>query len=242
MEAGEYTAMYRVEDRHWWYLGMRRTTQVLLDRYLGRQIPSILDAGCGTGANLVLLGQYGTAAGIDIEPAALAMCQQRHLARLAQGTVTALPFASAMFDLVTSFEVLYHLAVSDDTAALREFWRVLKPGGWLLLRVPAHDWLRGRHDAAVHTRHRYSMGEVGRKVQGAGFRIVRLNYANCLLFPLAVAKRMAERVLPPGEGSDVGAPPPGNSALAAILSAEAAWLRRCPLPWGLSVLCLARKA
>ncbi len=241
MEHSEYAIMYRVEDRHWWYAGMRRITRSILGSCVDRPVRAILDAGCGTGANLVLLGGYGQAFGIDIEPAALNCCRERGLVRLAQGSVSTLPFASASFDLVTSFEVLYHLSVQDDGAALAEFWRVLKPGGWLLLRLPAHDWLRGRHDLAVHTRHRYTTGEVRQKVSAAGFAVVRLSYANCLLLPAAVAKRLAERLFPSPAGSDIGEPPQANSILEAMLAVEAGWLRRWNLPWGLSVLCLARK-
>jgi SAM-dependent methyltransferase len=241
MDASEYAIMYQVEDRHWWYAGMRRITRAMLDEHASLRNASILDAGCGTGANLVMLGQYGAAVGVDIEPQALDLCRARGLQGLARASVTELPFAAESFDLVTSFEVIYHLAVSDDEAALREVRRVLKPGGLLLLRLPAHNWLRGRHDVAVHTRHRYTTAEVSRKVEGAGFTVVRLSYANCLLFPVAVVKRLLESVVPPGAGSDVGPPPFGNGVLESILSAEAHWLRRWPLPWGLSVLCLARK-
>jgi len=241
MEAGEYATMFQVEDAHWWYAGMRRITRAMLDAHLPQGPLSILDAGCGTGANLAALATYGAATGMDIEPAALAFCRQRGLQRLARGSVCELPCADGVFDLVTSFEVLYHLAVDSDDAALHEFWRVLRPGGWLLLRLPAHNWLRGRHDVAVHTRHRYTTGEVERKVAGAGLRVVRLSYANCLLFPVAVARRLLERSGGAGKGSDVGPPPPGNGVLTAILAAEASWLPRHSLPWGLSVLCLARK-
>lgn len=241
MDAGEYATMFAVEDTHWWYAGMRRITSALLDSCVLPRPLSILDAGCGSGGNLRLLEAYGAVTGVDIAPAALTFCRQRGFARLARASVCALPFAAASFDLVTSFEVLYHLAVASDEAALREFWRVLRPGGWLLLRLPAHDWLRGQHDIAVHTRHRYTTAEVGDRVSGAGFAIVRLSYANCLLFPLATAKRLLERVAGGGQASDVGPPPRANAILAAILAAEARWLARRNLPWGLSVLCLARK-
>ena len=241
MDPAEYVTMYEVEDRHWWYVGMRRITAAVLDGRLPQNGAAILDAGCGTGGNLVLLGSYGPAYGLDISRAALELCRQRGLQRLARGSVMSLPFPDQAFDLVTSFDVLYHLAVTDDRAALSELRRVLKPAGWLFLRVPAYDWLRGRHDAAVHTRHRYAAGELRQKVADAGFTTVRLSYANCLLFPLALAKRLAERVLAPQAGSDVGPPPPANGVLTALLSLEAAWLRCRSLPWGLSVICLARK-
>lgn len=241
MDASEYLTMFQVEDEHWWYVGMRRITGALLNAYLDGTVSTILDAGCGTGANLMALGRFAVATGIDIEPAALDLCLQRGLKRLVQGSVTRLPFASGSFNLVTSFEVLYHVAVRSDEEALRELWRVLRPGGWLLLRLPAYDWLRGRHDIAVHTRHRYTTAEVERKVTAAGFTPVRISYANCLLFPLAVAKRLADKLAPAGSGSDVGPPPRGNALLSAVLSAEARWLVHHSLPWGLSVLCLARK-
>ena len=195
----------------------------------------VLDAGCGTGANLAMLDELRSCDGLDLEPAALGFCAQRGLTRLIQGSITELPLASQAFDLVTSFEVLYHLGVRDDRRALAELHRVLRPGGWLLLRLPAYDWLRGRHDIAVHTRHRYTTAEVRALLHEAGFSVVRLSYANCLLFPLFVGKRMTERLLPQRAGSDVGPPPRGNGLLTAVLMAEASWLRRHSLPWGLSV-------
>jgi SAM-dependent methyltransferase len=241
MDAAEYAVMFEVEDRLWWYAGMRRITQTLLDAHCTARPLRVLDAGCGTGANLALLARYGQVTGIDIEPLALDYCRRRGLSRLVRASVAELPFASGGFDLVTSFEVIYHAAVSDDVAALREFARVLRPGGWLLLRLPAYDWLRGRHDLAVHTQRRYTTGELGRKARAAGLTVVRLSYANTLLFPIALAKRLAERCSPTGAGSDVGPPPSGNGLLTGILSLEAVWLRRWSLPFGLSVICLARK-
>jgi SAM-dependent methyltransferase len=241
MDASEYEMMYRVEDSLWWYAGMRKIAQAVLDGHVGGRSLEILDAGCGTGANLGMLATYGVATGLDLEPVALDFCAKRGLTRLVQGSVTGLPLADGSFDLVTSLEVLYHLDVSDDALALAEFGRALRPGGWLLLRLPAYNWLRGRHDIAVHTRHRYTTGEVRSLLSAAGFSVVRLSYANCLLFPLFVLKRMTERLQPTSAGSDVGPPPRGNGLLTAVLSAEARWLRRHSFPWGLTVICLARK-
>ncbi len=242
MDSSEYAAMYEAEDSHWWYVGMRRIAASVLGAQLQPGKPLvILDAGCGTGGNLLFLESYGTPVGLDVSATALGFCQRRGLDRLVHGSVMSLPFPDGVFDLVTSLDVLYHRAVLDDAQALREARRVLTPGGWLLVRVPAYDWLRGRHDVAVHTRHRYTAAELANKVCDAGLTVLRLSYANCLLFPIALAKRLAERIMPPGAGSDVGPPPAGNRQLAAILALEALWLRRWALPWGLSVICLARK-
>src|SRR5688500_3743515 len=127
--------MYRVEDTLWWYVGMRRIGEALLD---GRLQPGlcILDAGCGTGGNLRWLSRYGTAVGVDLATEAMRFCRLRRLTTTAQASVLNLPYPDATFDLVTSFDVIYHLDVADDVAALRELSRVLRPGGALLVRVP----------------------------------------------------------------------------------------------------------
>ncbi len=245
MDPTEYRTIYTVEDRHWWYVGMRRITLALLDEYYGdRADLRILDAGSGTGAAMGYLARYGRVTGIDFSPLALSFCRERALSRLSQASVTALPFAVASFDLVTSFDVLYHRAVGDYRHALHEFQRVLRPGGRVLLRLPAYDRLRGRHDIVIHTARRFSAPELGASLHEAGFAVERLTYANTILFPLAVAKRLLEPLMPsgaPGQ-SDVAPNPPWlDEALAALLGAEARWLRRRDLPFGLTVVALARK-
>jgi SAM-dependent methyltransferase len=199
----------------------------------------ILDAGCGVGGGLRWLAEFGTPMGVDWHPLAV-----QYAARVSPGaaraSVQALPFPAGTFDAVTSFEVLYHLAVQDDVAALREFARVLKPGGWLLARVPAHDWLRGAHDRLVHTRHRYSAGELRRKLQAAGLSVARLTPVGTWLLPPAIARRILQ---PSAEAhSDVRLPAPlVNRWLTAALAAEGRWLAWADLPFGLSLLALARK-
>lgn len=246
MNPSEYQTIYAVEDRHWWYTGMRRITLALLDEtYGGRANLNILDAGSGTGAAMNYLARFGRVAGIDLSPLALEFCRERGLARLGRASVTALPFAAASFELVTSFDVLYHRAVGDYRDALREFHRVLRPGGRVLLRLPAYDRLRGRHDIAIHTARRFTTTDLSQSLREMGFAVERLTYANTLLFPLAFAKRLLEPLLPPGDPdrSDI-APNPAwlDDTLAAVLGAEAAWLRRRDLPLGLSVVALGRKA
>jgi SAM-dependent methyltransferase len=156
-----------------------------------------------------------------------------------------LPFADASFDLVTSFDVLYHRAVPDEQPALCETVRVLRPGGRLLIRLPAYEFLRSKHDRAVHTRRRYTATAARMLLEAGGFAVERCSYVNSLLFPLPLAQRLLERALPTLEhhDSDLALPPPLlNEALRWPMAAEAAWLARGGgFPAGLSIVCLARK-
>ncbi len=237
--------MFRAEDGHWWYAGMEAITRALLDR---RYQPSgklrILDAGCGTGAAMTgFLAGYGLVTGFDLSPVALRFCQQREAPRLVNASTVDIPFASGQFDLVTSFDVLYEQGVPDDRPALAEIYRVLAPGGRLLIRLPAYDWLRGRHDRAVQTARRYTARQLARLVRGSGFTLEHLTYANTLLFPLALIKRLFERFTPQRSQRSDLAWDPGvfNRLLQAILSLEAPIIARTGLPFGLSVVAVGRK-
>ena len=246
MNAAEYAAMYAVEDTLWWYTGMRRIAEAVLGNRL-RTGMRVLDAGCGTGGNLRWLGRYGEVFGVDLASEAMRFCRQRGLSRVTRASITRLPYPDGAFDLVTSFDVIYHLDVSDDVAALREVCRVLRPGGTLLVRVPALEQLRSEHDTAVHTRQRYSLSELRAKVAASGLKVLRATYANTLLFPLAAGSRLLARARR-GEGtedaerSDVHAvPAPLNFTFRFALDVEAAILSRVTLPVGLSALVVAER-
>ena len=245
MNLEEYEVMYQVEDHHWWYLGMERITRSLLERALppDREARSlkILDAGCGTGAVMKYLARYGEVTGFDFSAEALKFSRRRGHLRLAQASVLQVPCASNRFDVVVSFDVLCEIGV-DDGQALREFARVLKPGGIVLLRLPAYSWMRGQHDVAVHLAHRYTRGEVIAKLGTHGLTPLHSSYANSFLLPIAAAKRWSERFLPPQQGSDLTlSPGPINGILRSILSAEAPLVSTVGLPAGLTVVALARK-
>lgn len=247
MDPTEYDTLYAVEERHWWYTGMQRITAALLDQlYPGRSDLQILDAGCGTGGMMRFLARYGTVTGIDLSPLALNYTRQRGLARTARASVVALPFPAGSFDLVTTFDVLYHVQVADYQQAINEAWRVLRPGGRLLLRLPAYDWLRGRHDEVVHTGRRFTAGQVRQALLTGHFRVERLSYANTILFPMALAARLAGRIRPPAGNdhhSDVKEQPGRlDPLLARALHLEARWLGSGrALPFGLSVVATGRK-
>ena len=243
MEPIEYERIYQVENQHWWYLGMEAITRAILDHY-GSPAASrkILDAGCGTGAAMsTYLANYGNVTGFDLSPLALRACQSRKLTSLARASVTDIPFQSDSFDLVTSFDVLY--AVNKDSVAADEFFRVLRPGGLLFLRLPAYDWLRGRHDITVHTMQRYTSQKVTRLLINSGFRMVHLTYANTFLFPLAMIKRLSERIWPPAlDSSDLSFPVWGlNEIFKQVLYCEAPLASHLCLPFGLSVVALGQK-
>jgi len=239
----EYRRMADLEGVQWWYAGMRRIARALLSPHLaseGSGTRRILDAGCGTGWNLQDLSIFGDTHGIDLSPLAVITTRLRG-GRVTQGNVLQLPYPASSFDVVTSFDVLYHAWVKDDAQAVRELARVLRPGGLILVKTPALKILWGAHDEAVHSRHRYTRGELERLLQGAGLHLVRSTYANSLLFPVLLSRRFLDRVLN-RHGSDVALlPPPVERAFFGLLAIEAFLVRRLALPIGASVFALARK-
>jgi len=246
MEPDEYDNIARLEQQHWWYVGMREIAANLLASIYppappGTPAPArrILDAGCGVGGGLRWLSAFGQVTGIDLHPLAIQYSAQVSR-RVGRASVQALPFASEIFDLVTTFEVLYHLAVSDDVAALAEMQRVLRPGGWLLVRLPAYDWLRGAHDRHVHTRHRYEAAELNSKLGAAGFEVRRQTSVGFSFLAPAVMMRRAQASQ--RAETDVTLPSPlVNRLMLGTLRAEGLWLRALNLPAGLSLLALAQK-
>jgi len=253
MQAEDYKYLHALEERFWWFAGMREITSVLLDPVCPlAQQRTILDAGCGTGGNLSWLRRYagsGEVVGIDLISDALKFCQERGHKPLAQASVTELPFADSVFDLVTSFDVLVQLpGEGADEQALREMYRVLRPGGIAFVRVAAYKWMRSGHDEALGTQRRYNLGTLRERVERADFRVINATYANSFLLPLAVLRRLVLKRIGLAEGgSDVKPLAPGlswlNSVLTGVLRGEAYWLRRprAKLPAGLSAICVAEK-
>ncbi len=250
MENQEYLHMYEEEECHWWYKGMRSIVLALLPPASLPPHPLVLDAGCGTGFNLGWIRRNYEAGviGFDYSPHSLDFCRRRGEQLLARADAAALPFAQNVFDLVVSFDVLTQLKdASARTAALREFQRVLKPGGLLLLRVAAYEWLRSSHDTEIMTYHRYGKRELLDAALDAGFRLLRLTGANTILFPAAALWRMLKKLGLATAGSDVRANTRGNArlnqALSSILNLEAVILRRSRFRFGfgLSIFLLVAK-
>jgi SAM-dependent methyltransferase len=241
VKSAEYRRMYEAEERQWWYSGQRAIALALLRSAWPEGSQRLLDAGCGTGYNLLALGCLGRTFGVDLSPEAIAFCRTRGVSAV-RGSVLRLPFRDASLDGVTSFDVLYHAWVSDDRAAVTEMARVLRPGGLALVRVPALKLLWGAHDVEVQSRHRYTRGELAALLRGCGLRVERASYCNSLLFPLLLVRRTLDRLLG-REGSDVGfLPAPLELAFGAALRAEARLLGwGASFPVGASVVALARR-
>ncbi len=244
MNSEEYKVMYGVEDSHWWYKGLETITRKCLERYClrGAQL-CILDAGCGTGAVMGYLADYGTVVGLDYSADALRFCRERKHERLTRASVTSLPYPDATFDLVASFDVVCSLRAGEDVLSLREFARVMVPGGSLILRLPATPWLHGQHDIAVDIWRRYTTHQVDAELREIGLEPEHISYANTFLFPLAVVKRLSERFFPPQNGSDLTL---GmglfNGLFRLVLASEAPLIARHKLPFGLTVVAIARKS
>ena len=244
MQRAEYEATRRLEGSHWWFVGMRAVTKSLLLPYQeAARWDRLLDSGCGTGGNYSFLSRYARdIVGIDYSPLALGFYSEQAGGAVAHAAGQALPFASGTFGAVTSFDVLSQLPPGEDDQALRECERVLRPGGLLLVRVPAYQWLFSGHDAVLRTYHRYNKRELARKITAAGLRVRRLTYANTLLFPVAAARRLLQKLKVLPTSTDlVRLPGPINQTFLLALRLESALLRRTGLPFGLSLVAIAQK-
>lgn len=197
MERGEYERMHEVEDRMWWYRGLRALAAQMLARPLARR-PSgglVLDAGCGTGGMLRVLGPSfaGCATlGLEYDPRAAGLAAAKARRPVTVGSVDSLPFADHRLAAYVSLDVLCHGGV-DPAAALGEARRCLRAGGLVLVNLPAYRWLLSAHDRRVHNVRRFTRGEAQALLAGQGFRILRATYWNSLLFPLMLLHRVIEK-------------------------------------------------
>jgi SAM-dependent methyltransferase len=241
---------HRAESEHFWFRGFRRFVRPAVARAVaGAPHARLLDCGCGTGVNLPLLAEFGEASGFDLTWQGLAFARSRGERRIARASIGAIPFRSETFDAVTSFDVFQCLPDPVEHDAIREMRRVLKPGGGLVLNLAAFEILRGRHSVLAEEVRRYTRASARRLVEDAGFRVERITCTMATLFPILLAVRGTQRLMSGGAAqlasgdAEITVPAaPINAAMTAALTAEAALVQAVDLPFGSSILVLARRS
>jgi SAM-dependent methyltransferase len=233
---------HQAEDRHWWYRGRRKVLERVVEDLRLPARARILDAGCGSGRNMVELARHGTVTGIELSEASVSLARERGAGEVIAGSVLEMPFEADSFDLAASLDVIEHL--EDDLAALRELRRVVAPGGSLLVTVPAYQWLWSGHDEINHHFRRYTRRSLQRAGEQAGWHQVRTTYFNSLLLPAAILLRVLDRFSRKTTESslDLWVPPaPLNWLLERPLQMEAAMIAHGGrIPAGLSLLAVFR--
>ena len=242
MESWRYREQFEIEDRHWWFRSRRAVVRSLLARAGVPPSPRILDAGCGTGANLREYERLGEVTGVDPFPEAIALCRERGLDNVVQAPAEELPFEPGSFELVFATDVIEHL--DDDVVALRELRRVAADGARLVLTVPAYGWLWSEHDVSVHHRRRYTAERLRQSVRAAGWEPAVDTYFFATALPAVALVRTLKRARSNGGArSDLTLPPaPVNRLLELPTLAEAKAIERgARLPAGVSVgmVCVA---
>ena len=239
MEREVYEAMAEHDERHWWYRARRQVVAELIRRKVSLPEGARLrEIGCGTGHNLTMLGEFGSVDALEVDPIARGMAEKRLGRTVLSSPLPALDgLPDDTYDMVAALDVVEH--ISDDTAALEGIARVLKPGGKLLMTVPAHQWMWSAHDVVNHHQRRYSKGGFKRLVDKSPLQLDSIGYLNSLLFPLAMAQRLGSKIT--GKEDANLAPPaePINQVLERVFALERRVIGRVPLPPGLSLFAVA---
>jgi SAM-dependent methyltransferase len=239
MERVVYQQMAELDQRHWWYRARREVIAALIRRSVSLPPDArILEIGCGTGHNLAMLGEFGHVDALELDEEARAFAEQR----LGRSVMSApLPelagVPDAQYDLIGALDVIEH--IDDDSAAIASIAAKLKPGGKLVMTVPAHQWMWSAHDVVNHHKRRYSKPRLRRLIESSPLQLEAIGYFNSVLFPAAVAERLSSR-LRRKDNADLTLPPgPLNATLERAFAAERHLIGRLPLPVGLSLFAVA---
>lgn len=244
MQQHTYAIMDEVEGSHWWFVGRRAILESFLNKIVEKVKPDtldpeILDVGCGTGANIEMLTQFGPTRGVDVSDDALEFCRRKGL-NVQKGLAEKLPFQNESFDIVTALDVVEHL--DDDIAGLKEMFRVTKSGGYSLIFVPAFMWLWGVQDDISNHRIRYTKVQIVDRLKAADYEIERATYANWTFFAPILAGRVLMRltgIKPESENNiNVSAL---NGIFGKLFASERFWLRNFNFPIGVSIVVIAKK-
>jgi SAM-dependent methyltransferase len=249
MNDSEYKSMFEVEDTHWWYVSLHEliSSYVQGERERVGTPLEMLEAGCGTGRLCQIIGKYGNVKGVDASELAVGFCRKRGLENVSLADLNSAELGANLYDVITSIDVIYHRDIKDEKVVLERFFAALKPGGVLILNVPAFEFLRSTHDIAVQTRRRYTRKDLDSLLSICGFSVEKSSYRIACLFPPIAIYRLARRILPHSPHpenvvSDVYPPSPLlNKLLLSVARAENSLQRLIPLTFGTSAFMIARR-
>lgn len=240
MERAAYDRMKTLETTHWWFLGRRHVLGRLL---AGLDLPAgarILEAGCGVGGNIEMLSRFGAVQAFEPDAPSRAYVAARTGVAPVEGFLPGdVPFGKRSFDAVCALDVIEH--VDDDAGAVAALAEMVAPGGYLIVTVPAYQWMWSRHDEVHHHKRRYSRARILEVVRAGDLEPVKASYFNAILFPLAVAVRAAKKIARRASSDDAMPPTAVNGLFRRLFSLEGGWLSRHTLPFGLSIVVIARR-
>ncbi len=244
MQQHTYAIMDEVEGSHWWFVGRRAILESFLKPICSSLITRhsslrILDVGCGTGANIEMLSQYGESEGVDVSDDALEFCRRKGL-KVQKGLAETLPYEDESFELTTALDVVEHL--DDDIAGLKEMFRVTKRGGYSLIFVPAFMWLWGVQDDISNHRIRYTKKQIVDRLETAGYTVERATYANWTFFAPILAGRTIMKLTGIKPESENNITISGlNGVFGKLFGSERFWLKHFNFPLGVSIVVVAKK-
>lgn len=241
MDRNVYLRMSEQDSEHWWFVARR---QILADQIAALNIGSgarVLEAGCGPGGNLEMLSRFGDLAAFELDAEARVLASERSGIDVIAGALPdEIAYPAETFDLVAAFDVVEH--IERDQESVRSMAELLRPGGRLMISVPAYQWLWSKHDERHHHWRRYTRQEIEALIISAGLRIEKSSHFNTLLFPMILLVRLYKNLLGITDRPDDRTPGPFmNGLLRRIFAAERFWLRHGSFPMGVSILCIATK-
>jgi 2-polyprenyl-3-methyl-5-hydroxy-6-metoxy-1,4-benzoquinol methylase len=236
-----YRKFYEIETTHWWFSARQKIVlDIIQNRLALPHDAKVLDVGCGTGAILAEFARQYEAYGTDTSPLAIEYCHKRGIANAFHCTLKTFPLSDLRFDLITLLDVVEH--VDEDVGILKQAYQLIKPNGHILVAVPAYEFLWSQYDDLNHHKRRYTKSHLMHVLRESGFTVEMCSYYNTILFPTALVKRLSERFIKGKEDTTLDFPAPLiNSTLKSVFGFERFLLRRFSLPFGLSLIALAKK-